>query len=78
MNFEAAWPPERGNRVTHFKNPDRVGTVMKVVQDPRSDEYIVYVGYTTDGPWIPYYYGLSIIDSSAEMNSPRPRTSREP
>jgi hypothetical protein len=72
MTLDSHWPPNIGDRVTHFKNPGRVGTVMDVECDQSSGDYVVHVGYTLDGPWIPYYFGLKIVDASSPCDPDRP------
>ncbi len=64
----AEHPLKKGDKVTHPRNPDRLGTVVEVEEDRYSyTDPIYHVAWSEDGPAIPYrnYHNLQKVPSVA-------------
>jgi hypothetical protein len=62
-----AKPPfKEGDRVTHWREPERIGTVVSVRPDRYSNEYVTSVRWAPEGPAVPYRSGLSLHEKEGE------------
>jgi hypothetical protein len=65
--LNVAEPPfKEGDRVTHWREPERIGTVVSVQADRYSNEHVTGVRWTPDGQVIPYRSGLTLHTDATE------------
>lgn len=57
---------KQGDKVTHFRDPERVGTVVKTRPDQHTNETVYVVAWTKDGPGITYRSGLAKVTDGGE------------